>query len=122
MNCPDMCGRAGVVGGRKLTPDALTYPVCRLRQSDFTAPQNVHVDFSDIAQRLSSSPVTAFPLLFLAGMLTSLTPCVYPMIPITAAIVGGATTSDQTARRGRVLTLTLAYVFGLALAYATLGL
>jgi len=80
------------------------------------------VDFSDIAQRLSSSPLTAFPLLFLAGMLTSLTPCVYPMIPVTAAIVGGATTNDQAAPKKRVLTLTLSYVIGLALAYATLGL
>ncbi|HYV96523.1 MAG TPA: cytochrome c biogenesis protein CcdA [Gemmatimonadaceae bacterium] len=80
------------------------------------------MDFSDIAQRLSSSPLTAFPLLFLAGMLTSLTPCVYPMIPVTAAIVGGATTNDQAAPKKRVLTLTLSYVIGLALAYATLGL
>ena len=44
--------------------------------------------FTDISARLSSSPATALPLLFLAGVLTSLTPCIYPMIPITAAIVG----------------------------------
>ena len=47
------------------------------------------MDFSDIAARLSGSPLTALPLLFGAGVLTSLTPCVYPMIPITSAIVGG---------------------------------
>ncbi len=80
------------------------------------------MDFSGIATRLSSSPLTAFPLLFLAGVLTSLTPCVYPMIPITAAIVGGTSVGDKPQPRARVVTLTLAYVFGLALAYSILGL
>jgi len=34
------------------------------------------VDFTQIAERLSTSPVTALPLLFAAGVLTSLTPCI----------------------------------------------
>ena len=42
-----------------------------------------------LAAQLSANPVAALPVLFGAGVLTSLTPCVYPMIPITAAIVGG---------------------------------
>ena len=79
--------------------------------------------FSDIASRLSSSPITALPLLFAAGVATSLTPCVYPMIPITVAIVGGATTgTDASVPRSRAAALTFAYVFGLALAYSILGL
>ncbi|HEY4659832.1 MAG TPA: cytochrome c biogenesis protein CcdA [Gemmatimonadaceae bacterium] len=78
------------------------------------------MDFTQIAERLSTSPVTALPLLFAAGVLTSLTPCIYPMIPITAAIVGG--TSVGAARsRSRVLALTLTYVAGLAVVYASLG-
>jgi len=47
------------------------------------------MDFSSLVERLSGSPLTALPLLFLGGVLTSLNPCIYPMIPITAAIVGG---------------------------------
>ena len=39
---------------------------------------------------LRDRPWLAFPLLFGAGLATSLTPCVYPMIPITAGILGGA--------------------------------
>ena len=74
---------------------------------------------------LSTNPLAALPLLFAAGVLTSLTPCVYPMIPITAAIVGGGA-ADAAAggdrRIGRVAALTLAYVTGLALVYAGLGL
>jgi thiol:disulfide interchange protein DsbD len=53
-------------------------------------------------------------------LLTSLTPCVYPMIPITAGIIAG--TAGPGAGRGRVVGLTLTYVAGLALLYALLGL
>jgi thiol:disulfide interchange protein DsbD len=83
------------------------------------------VDFSDIPTLLSQRPALALPLVFLAGVLTSLTPCIYPMIPITVAIVGGDAVEGGEARerrRGRTLALTLAYVVGLALLYAALGL
>ncbi len=79
------------------------------------------MDFSTITDRLTSSPLTAIPVLFAAGVLTSLTPCVYPMVPITAAIVGGTGTGTAVPR-SRVLWLTLAYVIGLALVYSLLGL
>ena len=38
------------------------------------------MDFSGISAQLSSSPVTALGLVFLAGVFTSLNPCIYPMI------------------------------------------
>src|SRR5262245_2447172 len=59
-------------------------------------------------------------MLFGTGVLTSFTPCVYPMIPITVAVVAG----EGAERRGRahVFLLTLTYAFGLALLYATMGL
>ncbi len=79
------------------------------------------VDFSDVPALLSQNPVLALPLVFLAGVLTSLTPCIYPMIPITVAIVGGDAVGGER-RRGRTIALTLAYVVGLALLYAALGL
>jgi cytochrome c-type biogenesis protein len=80
------------------------------------------VDFSHLSAQLSSSPLTALPLLFIAGVLTSLTPCIYPMIPITAAIVGGNSVGNATRARSRTVLLTFAYVIGLAAAYASLGL
>ena len=79
------------------------------------------MDFTHLAQRFSGSPATALPLLFIAGVLTSFTPCIYPMIPITAAIVGGSTIGGSPTR-ARALALTLTYVLGLALVYSTLGL
>lgn len=81
------------------------------------------MDHTQIIAQLSSSPLTAIPLLFAAGVLTSLTPCIYPMIPITAAIVGGESIGHQAGGpRWRPVALTLSYVLGLALVYATLGL
>jgi cytochrome c-type biogenesis protein len=56
----------------------------------------------------------------MAGLATSLTPCDYPMIPITAGILGGAGAEGRS--RSRTLKLTLAYVVGLALVYSLLGL
>ena len=53
-------------------------------------------------------------------MLTSLTPCIYPMIPITAGLIGGSAGAGASRRRTAGLTLT--YVLGLALLYALLGL
>ena len=80
------------------------------------------MDFANIAARLSESPASAIPLVFLAGVLTSLTPCIYPMIPITAAIVGGQTVGERTPPRWRTVALTFAYVIGLASVYSLLGL
>ncbi|MEO7987117.1 MAG: cytochrome c biogenesis protein CcdA [Gemmatimonadales bacterium] len=69
---------------------------------------------------LRDNPLTAVVLLFGAGLATSLTPCVYPMIPITSGILGGAGAAGRSRRR--TLTMTLLYVSGLALVYSVLGL
>jgi thiol:disulfide interchange protein DsbD len=69
---------------------------------------------------LREQPLAALPLLFAAGVATSLTPCVYPMIPITAGVLGGAGAAGRSRRQ--TVGLTALYVLGLALVYATLGL
>lgn len=73
-----------------------------------------------LAESLQHNPFIAGATLFAAGVLTSLTPCIYPMIPITAGMLGAAGASG--APRRRVVLLTLTYVLGLALLYAFLGL
>jgi cytochrome c-type biogenesis protein len=73
----------------------------------------------DLGQALHR-PLIAIPTLFAAGVLTSLTPCIYPMIPITIGIIGGSAPGGVS--RVRVVALTLLYAVGLALVYATLGL
>src|SRR5437899_4711217 len=59
-------------------------------------------------------------LLFVAGIVTSLNPCIYPMIPITAGTLAGVNVEGRTRRR--TVGLTLTYVSGLALFYALLGM
>jgi thiol:disulfide interchange protein DsbD len=54
---------------------------------------------------------------FLAGILTSLLPCIYPMIPITLGILQGQ--GAITVRRN--FQLAFAYVNGMAIVYAMLG-
>src|SRR5207249_11733022 len=73
-----------------------------------------------LSATLSHNPLIALVTLFGAGLVTSLTPCIYPMIPITAGILSG--TSAGQPSRARTARLTLAYVTGLALFYAILGL
>jgi cytochrome c-type biogenesis protein len=69
---------------------------------------------------LRHEPLAAVPVLFAAGVATSVLPCVYPMIPITAGILGGAGAAGSS--KGRTVALTAAYVIGLALVYSLLGL
>jgi len=55
---------------------------------------------------------------FLTGIGLSLTPCVYPMIPVTAAVIGAR-------REGgffSALAASLVYVLGLSIVYAVIGL
>lgn len=73
-----------------------------------------------LTSTLQDRPLIAIPTLFGAGVLTSLTPCIYPMIPITAGIIAGS--AGERASRLRTASLTLTYVLGLALVYASLGL
>jgi len=54
---------------------------------------------------------------FSAGVATSLTPCVYPLIPITLALFGATAETG----RGRSLLLALTYVTGIATTYTLLG-
>ncbi len=75
-----------------------------------------------VTPALSGNPLVAVPLLFAAGIATSLSPCIYPVIPVTAGIIGGLSARSPELRRPRPLALTAAYVVGLALVYAGLGL
>jgi thiol:disulfide interchange protein DsbD len=72
-----------------------------------------------ISEALQHNPLVAGGLLFVAGLLTSLNPCIYPMIPITAGTLAGVNVEGRTRRRTILLTIT--YVCGLALFYALLG-
>lgn len=54
---------------------------------------------------------------FFWGILASLTPCIYPMIPITVSVIGGG--ASGSIKKG--FFLSLLYVFGMSLTYAGFG-
>ena len=56
-------------------------------------------------------------LVFLAGLALNLTPCVYPLIPITV----GFFMAQRAESRGRTLALAVAYVLGMSVTYSALG-
>jgi thiol:disulfide interchange protein DsbD len=59
-----------------------------------------------------------YVIVFWAGVLVSFTPCVYPIIPITASIIAGVNTKG-TKWMGFVISLV--YVLGLALTYCAMA-
>src|SRR5438445_1929463 len=76
---------------------------------------------ADLSGRLGLSGgvgVATFAILFAAGVLTSLTPCVYPLIPITVGVFG----ARQADHRARSTALSATYVGGIALTYSVLGI
>jgi len=70
-----------------------------------------------LSRALEKGSILAFLLVFLGGILTSLTPCVYPMIPITMAVIGAQASGSKL--KGFVLSLF--YVLGIAITFSILG-
>ncbi|MCB0354133.1 MAG: thioredoxin family protein [Bdellovibrionales bacterium] len=67
---------------------------------------------------LPASDVQQLLYVFGAGFLSSLTPCVYPMIPITLSVFG----ANKEVSRAKSFFLALCYVFGIAFTYTSLGI
>lgn len=63
-----------------------------------------------------ASPVGLLLSFFGFGLLLAFTPCMLPMVPIVSSIVVG-----QSPRKGLAVWVSLAYVFGMSLAYALAG-
>lgn len=73
-----------------------------------------------IAELLKNAGLwTSLALFFVAGLGLSLTPCIFPMIPILSGIIAG---QGQHATKMRGFGLSLAYVLGMALTYAAVGI
>ena len=66
---------------------------------------------------LQGSVIVAYIATYAAGIVTGLTPCCYPVIPITIAYIG----AHQKGSRWHGLAITLSYVLGMAITYTALG-
>ena len=67
----------------------------------------------------SASLITVLAVFFVAGVGLTFTPCVFPMLPILSSIIVGQ--GKDLAKR-RALSLSSAYVFGMAVTFAAVGL
>ena len=81
-------------------------------------PAQTAPPMSEFDRALGHGVFVALLAVFGMGFLTSLTPCIYPMIPITLAVLGART---QGQSRLRSFSISFTYVLGLAFTYSLLG-
>lgn len=74
--------------------------------------------FHNFEKSLATNLPLAFLLVFLAGILTSFTPCIFPMLPITLSVLGH---HAENRTRMQNFTRALVYVLGIAVTYSSLG-
>ncbi|MEO8232699.1 MAG: protein-disulfide reductase DsbD [Ignavibacteriota bacterium] len=75
-------------------------------------------DDSSIASTLENSGIIfSLIFVFIWGLALNLTPCVYPLIPITIGYFGG----QAEGKTGRLAMLGLLYMLGIALTYSVVG-
>ena len=67
--------------------------------------------------QLSYNP-TDYILAFSGGLLMSFTPCIYPLLPVSASYIGLGSAGNKL----KALILSLAYVSGIAITYSVLGI
>ncbi|MDT3697409.1 MAG: protein-disulfide reductase DsbD [Ignavibacterium sp.] len=80
--------------------------------------QSQSSDENSIASTLESSGIfLSLIFVFLAGLALNLTPCVYPLIPITIGYFGG----QAEGKTSRLVLLGLLYMLGMALTYSVVG-
>ncbi len=80
----------------------------------------------DLETYLAGNSLLAIPAAYVAGMLISFTPCVYPIIPIQLGFIGGQSIASDNGARSpgfslRGFKLSVLFVIGMSLIYAALG-
>jgi len=99
----------------------LNCPVATKKSEHKTSFGSLVQKFSSFSQNFiakSSSTAIRLIFIFILGILMSLTPCIYPMIPITVGILQ----SQGSKSFWRNLLISTSYTLGIALTFATFGL
>jgi len=111
-------------GGKKAVEAALRYQACNDRLCLAPAEKKITFELPEGRAALPFVPggegrglAAVLFFLFLSGILLNLTPCVYPVVPITLSFFAGQSASS----RGRTALLASCYVLGIAATYSTLG-
>lgn len=83
----------------------------------YTTQSEVNQDDSLGGQLEKSGLLLTLIIVFLGGLALNLTPCVYPLIPITIGYFGG----QSEGRTSKLFLMGLFYVLGMALTYSIVG-
>lgn len=70
-----------------------------------------------LTETLASGSWLVYAILFLSGVVTSFTPCTYPVLPLTVGAIGGLSRGSRL----RGFSLSVALVLGMAFVYAVVG-
>lgn len=72
---------------------------------------------SGVANNSLANPFELFLVFFLAGIIISLTPCVYPLYPIALSAI-----SQTATKKSNIIKLALCYIHGISLVYVLMGI
>jgi thiol:disulfide interchange protein DsbD len=84
---------------------------------DYTSESKVNDDDTLANQLEKSGLLFTLIIVFLGGLALNLTPCVYPLIPITIGFFGG----QSEGKTSKLFFMGLFYVLGMALTYSVVG-
>lgn len=73
-----------------------------------------------LAQAMGSISPFSYLIVFLGGVLTSISPCILTMIPVIVGYIGGYTEGHENSKT-RGFRLSLAFVLGLSVTFAVFG-
>ncbi|XGC80297.1 protein-disulfide reductase DsbD family protein [Bdellovibrio bacteriovorus] len=104
-------------------PISVTYvegePQIKEGKASTEQPASTFFGSENFQKFLGTSMAAGLLFVFLAGVFTSFTPCIFPMIPITLAVLGNRAESRT---RKQNLLASCVYVLGIATTYSMLGL
>jgi thiol:disulfide interchange protein DsbD len=95
----------------QLEPTTMSTSSSHAEKTANTIGDTSNVDFDN------KGLLVTFSLVFLGGLALNLTPCVYPLIPITITYFGG----QAQGKKGSLIAHSFLYVIGMAVTYSVLG-
>jgi thiol:disulfide interchange protein DsbD len=108
----------GPLGAATNAPAIVNAPTASSQATASARGSAVGFGAVDFESAVGKGLLSAFLLVFAVGFLTSLTPCIYPMIPITLAVLGARARNQS---HWKNFSIALVYVLGIATTYSALG-
>ncbi len=109
---------AAAAGAAEIAAPAKSSQIPKASESSEAAGKTEPKKQSSFSQFYEKSIFLAIAMAFIWGLISSLTPCVYPMIPITVAFFGSQAADGS---KKKTFALALTFTIGMAISFAALG-